>query len=414
MRIVGQTRWGVALGPWLLGASAAAQDTTAFTWTREVITSRKLNEQRTVLVAMPPDYGVSNKRYPVVVILDAQDLPQFAAAIANVNFLASRGAIPQLIVVGVTNGRDRNRELTPPRTGSRINEAPSAGGADTFADYIADEVLPFIRAKYRALPMTVLSGHSFGGLFALHNAATRPGLYGGVIAISPALWWNDSTVVVKYSDDIAKSRAHVRIFATSGGLEYDFDITTKRFAARLDSLRPASVGFGYRHYPDDTHNLTPGLSFAEGIRFVFEPVSLVTLPRPSLVRGADSAAVVRAVLELEAAYATRARSLGLPEVLPERVLYNLGYNVLRDVSTPRMALWVFRRNAERYQQSALARFGVSDALLAQGDTAQAIKELERAVDFATRANQPVVLTESREQLDKLRSTFQAPKRTPRS
>ena len=68
-----------------------AQDTTATLWTREVINSAKLKESRRFLVAVPDNYGTSKDRYPVLVIMDADDQPQFKLAIASVAFLASRG-----------------------------------------------------------------------------------------------------------------------------------------------------------------------------------------------------------------------------------------------------------------------------------------------------------------------------------
>jgi enterochelin esterase-like enzyme len=35
----------------------------------------------------------------------------------------------------------------------------------------------------------VLAGHSLGAVAALHLSARRPGLFGSVVAGSPALWW---------------------------------------------------------------------------------------------------------------------------------------------------------------------------------------------------------------------------------
>src|SRR5438270_10391583 len=163
----------------------SAQDTTARLSTREDFNSAKLKESRTILIATPEEYGMSTERYPVLVLLDAEDQPQFRLAIANMAFLASRRAIPPLIVVGIANGKDRTHDLTPPATGANAKKFPSAGGADAFADFIVDEVLPRVRSKYRTMPSTILAGHSLGGLVALEVAAKRPGVFTGVIAMSP-------------------------------------------------------------------------------------------------------------------------------------------------------------------------------------------------------------------------------------
>src|SRR3954469_5518776 len=210
----------------ILSAPLGAQDGTFKLWTREPIHSAKLNQDRSILVSTPTGYENGPDRFPVLVILDADDQPQFQLAIANVGFLASRGTIPRMIVVGITNGPDRTHDLTPPATGSDAKNFPTAGGATAFADFLVDEVLPLVRSKYRTLPATILAGHSFGGLVALEVATKRPGAFTGVIAMSPSLWWNDSSLVGSYYDALAKSQKPQRVFVTSGGLEGDIDRPT--------------------------------------------------------------------------------------------------------------------------------------------------------------------------------------------
>ena len=400
----------LALALVALASPATAQDTTALSWTREVIQSTKLKESRPLFIATPANYATTSQRYPVLVLLDANDGPQFTAAVANVAFLASRGAIPSLIVVGIPNTKDRTHDLTPPVTGTDAKKFPTAGGADALEDFIADEVLPMVRAKYRTARTTILAGHSFGGLFAMHVAATRPGAYTGIIAMSPSLWWNDSTVVVTYSNAIAKSPKPLRLFATSGGLEPAIDVTTKRLESRLDSLKPATVAFGYRFYPENTHGLTPAPSLTDGLRFVFEPISMSKLPIAKLTPGVDSATVVKAAIETEEGYARGARSLDLPEVLPEDVLNSLGYNVLQ-LKHPALAVWVFQRNVVLHPESANVYDSLGDGLLAQGDTTAAKNAFKRAVDIATRTGH-VVLAESRRKLQELEQPVQAGKPKP--
>ena len=394
-----------------LGSRAAAQDTTAVSWTRDIISSTKLNEQRPIFVATPANYGKSSDRYGVLVLLDANDVSQFTVGLANVRFLTSRGAIPPLIVVGIPNTRDRTHDLTPPPSGGTAKTFPTAGGADAFADFITDEVLPVVRSKYRTRSTTILAGHSFGGLFALHVAANRPGVFTGVIAMSPALWWNDTTDVLTYSSAIAKSAKWQRVFATSGGLEPEIDRATKRFASRLDSLKPASAGFGYRFYAEDGHSLTPAPSLVDGLRFVFEPIALSKSPIARLTPNADSATVVRAAIETEEGYARGARALGLPELLPEGALNQLGYTTLQGLKKPGLAVWVFRRNVALYPESANVYDSLGDGLLAQGDSTGAKNAFRRAVDLATSSGHPV-LQSSRDKLQQLEHTVQAGKPKP--
>jgi predicted alpha/beta superfamily hydrolase len=252
----------------MLAGPAMAQATTGGR-ASYTIQSTKLGERRSVYVVPPHDYGETQSAHSVLVLLDAEDAFQFDAAVANVEFLASRGAIRPLIVVGLPNGRDRTHDLTPRPSRRTARGQRNAGGAAEMASFITDEVMPLVHSKYRTLPTTVLAGHSFGGLFALHVAASRPAAFAGIIAMSPALWWNESSAVNAYADSIAALTSPLRLFATSGGLEPDIDHTTRRFAVRLDSIKPQSLGFQYRRYPNDTHAMTPAASLVDGLRFIF-------------------------------------------------------------------------------------------------------------------------------------------------
>lgn len=394
----------------LLLASTVRAQTPALTWAVDSVHSTKLGETRALYVATPAGYNLTKDRYPVLVLLDADDQPQFTAALANVQFLASRGAIPALIVVGLPNGKDRTHDLTPRATGATAKTFATAGGADAFASFILDEALPKVRAAYRTLPTTVLAGHSFGGLFAVHVAATRPGAFAGIVAMSPSLWWNDSTDVPRYADAIAQAASRTRLFASSGGLEPPIDVTTRRFESRLDSIKPASLAFAARHYPEDTHGLTPEPSLVDGLRFVFEPVALFRAPVMA-VANHDSATIVKAYAATESTYAAGARALGMPEQLPEMQVNNFGYAVLQGFNLPKVAAWVFRRNVANYPDSPNVYDSLGDALLAAGDSTQAKTEFRLARDVAVRIGQkpsPATL----KKLESLERPVQAGSRKP--
>jgi predicted alpha/beta superfamily hydrolase len=373
----------------LSASTAVAQDSSRTPWVQEVVNSSTLGK-RVVYVATPDGYAHGIARYGMLVLLDADDSPQFRLGIAQAAYLAdNEPSIPPLIVVGIVNGADRLHDMLPPASGASAVEFKTAGGAAAFADYIVGEVLPMVRAKYRTLPMTILAGHSAGGLFALDVAATRPGAFQAIIAMSPSLWYNDSSPVVTYADAIAKSTARPRLFAASGGLESDIDVTTRRFAQRLDSIMPASHTFAYQRYPNDTHALTPLSSLPDGLRFVFEPLSLRDLPISSIDPNADSATLFMALSASEASYAKGARSLLLPDALPERAVNRLGYRVLGGSKNPRLAVAVFALNVKRYPKSVNVYDSLADGYLAAGDTTEAIAQLRKAVAVGRETGAPV-------------------------
>jgi uncharacterized protein len=386
--VKGRARLAAAL-VFVLASNAVAQESVApLSWAQEQLRSTKLGTPRTVFVSLPEGYGRGDRRYNVLVLLDANDKAQFRAAVANVAFLTDRSVVPPLIVVGVPNGADRTHDLTPVPTGNTAGRFRTAGGSNDFADFLTSDVLPMIHAKYRTLPATILAGHSFGGLFAIELAARRPGTFAGVIAMSPALWWNDSTVVAEYADAIARSASPLRLYATSGELEPPIDRVAKRFAARMDSLKPEMVAFRYRFYPENDHGMTPSSSLVDGLKFLFERTAVVSLPTARLTSASDSATIVRAVLESEATYRDGARYFGLGERLPESVLNLVGYRTLRQLRNPSLAVWVFRRNVALYPESVSVYDGLGDAYLAQGDTEMARATFQRSIDTAVRTKVP--------------------------
>ena len=46
-----------------------------------------------------------------------------------------------------------------------------------------------IEKHYRTAHYRIFSGHSFGGLFAIHALVARPDLFEAYIAVSPSLQW---------------------------------------------------------------------------------------------------------------------------------------------------------------------------------------------------------------------------------
>jgi uncharacterized protein len=357
-------------------------------WASLTIPPATLAETRTIYVATPAGYSNPMHRFPVLVLLDADDQDQFNAAVANLRFLAGRGAIPELILVGIVNGKDRGHDLSPVATGATLKQSPTAGGAKTFVDFVLRDVLPKVRARYRTLPATFLAGHSLGGLVALHAASTRRE-FSGIIAMSPSLWWNDSTAAPGYADSLTHLSHPLRLFISSGAFEPAIDITTQRMVAQLDSVKPQSLAYAYRRYATANHGMTPLFSLVDGVQHLFEPMSVVRLPISMLGPSTDSADVMRAYLASREAYVAGARSLGFDAVgLPESQVNDLAYGVLGFLKLPQLGVWLFRENVRDYPDSPDAHYGLGDGLLAVGDTASAKAQFHRGLEAARKVGQP--------------------------
>jgi predicted alpha/beta superfamily hydrolase len=165
--------------------------------------SRFLRNQRDFIVYLPPRYHEQpQRRFPVLYMHDGQNLFDGATSFVpgmdwHVGHTADdfilTGAVQPLIIVGIYNvGKVRINEYTPtkaPRLGG--------GGADRYAKFLIQEVMPFIQQQYRVLPdprVTGIGGSSLGGLLSLYLGLKHPQIFGRLAALSPSVWWNQRVI----------------------------------------------------------------------------------------------------------------------------------------------------------------------------------------------------------------------------
>lgn len=155
-----------------------------------LIASSILGDTREINVWVPP--GIEEDRAPgaVIYLLDGA-LDQDFRHIAGLGELCALSwTCETTIIVGIQT-KDRQRELTPAATDPRfLSGFPQAGGAAEFRRFIAEEVRPFVEARYPTAPRTVLMGESLAGLFVVDTLLEAPALFDDYIAISPSLWWD--------------------------------------------------------------------------------------------------------------------------------------------------------------------------------------------------------------------------------
>jgi len=385
-----------AAAPVAAQAPAAAGAPQAIPWSEHALTSAILKEERRLLVAVPDGYETPGRSYPLLWLLDADDREQFAAAVANVRFLVSRGAIPPLVVAGIANGADRMRDLTPPPSAAMRAANPTAGGMDRFLDFVEQEARPLVAARYRVAPYTIFAGHSLGGLAGVFVAARRPGMAQAVIAMSPSLWFNEDALIAPWSAAIAGRTAPLRLFSTRGGNEPLIDRSAGRFERRLDSLlarrRARAVAYRHHRYPDDSHNITPLQSLTDGLRFTFAEYSMAVtdidrLPDPFK---ADSAQWARALGGVEQQWAARRQAFpaavlgeaAADDALPES--YFAMAPLLASINPGAGEALARRAVALRPQSVAAARV-LAEVHAIRGDTASARTRLTEALARARAA-----------------------------
>ena len=145
---------------------------------------------REINVWLPPGYAESGQAYPVLYLLDGGQGQDFhhISGIAQLGTIV--GTTRDVIVVGVASVDRRNELALPTEDPDLIAEYPTQGHSLRFRQFLNDEVLPFVEARYRTNGETALMGESLAGLFVVETFLKEPQMFDAYVAVSPSLWWD--------------------------------------------------------------------------------------------------------------------------------------------------------------------------------------------------------------------------------
>jgi len=188
--------------------------------------------------------------------------------------------VPECIIVGLgyagenpDYGKLREGELSPAPLSFMGN---STGHAAEFLGTLEHTIIPFIAQNYRVDPAyRVLAGSSLGGLFTLYAMYTRPELFQGYIAASPAVIVHNDWLF-DYEAAFAKSGRPIkaRLFMTGAENERpDFLDSIKRFDRQISPRKYPGFAYAFRLVDGERHAGTKSESYVRGLRFVFAPLA---------------------------------------------------------------------------------------------------------------------------------------------
>jgi enterochelin esterase-like enzyme len=149
--------------------------------TSEIIRAAKpgFDHERQFMIYTPPNYDPKGQACGLLLQFDGRgnSTPEMPVPVILDNLIAS-GKIPPLVVVFVYQSAERNRELSC---------------SEPFADFVAKELVPWVRNTYRVSPeptRTIISGISGGGLMAAYCGFRHSEVLGNVLSLSGGLgWW---------------------------------------------------------------------------------------------------------------------------------------------------------------------------------------------------------------------------------
>lgn len=257
---------------------------------KDSLHSKILNEYRDIYIQFPASYKAnSDKKYPTVYILDGRVL---LPAVNTVYEFYYGGYLPEMILIGISNNRNRTRDLTPTKITTKYGmpfHEPN-GEAATFLRFIEEELITYIEDKYPVTNYRTLIGHSYGGLFTINTLMNNPELFANYLAIDPTLYWDDQKLLKQIEDTLKQiSFDNKSLFVTLSGqlhmqnseitidnvMEDTSDYTLfARSIIQLTNLvnnnSESGLQYDWKFYPKDLHGTVPLPSILDGLKSLFQ------------------------------------------------------------------------------------------------------------------------------------------------
>lgn len=86
------------------------------------------------------------------------------------------------------------------------------GGGALYGKFLVEEVKPLIDRTYRTKPdsrNTFVGGSSLGGLISMSLGVSYPNIFGGLLVVSPSVWWNNQSILKKVREMPRKPRQKI-------------------------------------------------------------------------------------------------------------------------------------------------------------------------------------------------------------
>lgn len=225
----------------------------------------------------------AQRRYPVLYTTDGYW--DFTTFINAYNSKVADKVVPEFIIVGLGYAGEnpdydtlRRWDLPP----VKLPQPGDTGHANKFLTTLEKDIIPLVERDYRADPAhRVLAGSSLGGLFVLYAMYTKPALFDGYIAASPAVNVDNDWIIRQAKAFAATGKAiKARLYVTGAELEWPAYLAgIKRYQALLPELNHPGLVFQNRIIDGERHSGTKPESYARGIKFVFEPLAPETGPQ---------------------------------------------------------------------------------------------------------------------------------------
>jgi predicted alpha/beta superfamily hydrolase len=344
--------------------------------------SSVLDEVRTIFIHLPKDYALSEKKYPVLYVLDAEFF--FQQAISALEFLSELKyidvqRIPQMIIVGIVN-IDRNRDYTP--TYAPVQPGglryPTSGKAERFLKFLKTELFSFVDSNYKTEPFRALSGWSLGGLLTVYTYFEHNHLFSAYLAISPSLWWDGDLYVKKTDTFLSHGQLSIKpLVVTLGALEGgDMGRSVRDgFFPKMSKNPGKTTAFTFVEIPEEGHSYVPYKAYYQGLLALFADWMM---PNEIMNDGFEG---------IHLFYQEQSKKYGFKIDIPESAYFRLASKYYNE-GDRKKAFEIAKEYVNKFPESSYAHYYLGMRANAVGERRLAKKSFLKAIEIEESSLEP--------------------------
>ncbi|MEQ1785344.1 MAG: alpha/beta hydrolase-fold protein [Hyphomonadaceae bacterium] len=231
------------------------------------LTSKATGRTYVVQVSAPLEPPAPGEKAAAVYVMDGNWY--FGIATDTARMLAIGGGMTPTYIVAVGYSDPTHKSVVANRETDLAHvrftgpEGSVGGGGAAFADFLTEQLKPFVEARYPVDPaQAYLAGQSLGGLFATNVLLKAPDSFQGYLIGSPSLW-ADPSVLPAAATFSAGGGKHV--FIGVGGNESSGMRAGAAALAKALSAPSTGLNVVHREFADLMHQSMQGSWFAKGL-----------------------------------------------------------------------------------------------------------------------------------------------------
>ena len=233
--------------------------------------SKVLSETRRINVYLPPGYAEAKEaRFPVLYMPDGGIGEDFLHVAGLVQVSVGNGTMRPFVLVGIEN-TERRRDTTGPTEDPEDRKiAPRVGGSGPFREFLRNELMPEIRARYRTTEERAIVGESLAGLFIVETFLVAPEMFDTYVAFDPSLWWNREALV-KAAPERLKAMKGERTLYLATSDEKGLVEPAQRLVEILKKDAPPGLRWTYEPMPAENHGTIYHPAALKAFRALWKP-----------------------------------------------------------------------------------------------------------------------------------------------